>query len=79
MSQLQADETPEQIRLGIDNLITINNISDVSVRNHKQINIAPAQDGNGYILTLDYDSQTSFIGNVDLLVHFHKTYRARPR
>ena len=79
MSKLQAGETPDQIRLGIDNLITINNISDVSVRDHKQINIAPLRDGDGYILTLDYDSQTSFIGNVNLLVYFHKVYKARPR
>jgi len=75
-SHVEVGETPEQIRLHIDNLFTINGVNDVSP-NHN-VTIAPSADGNSLILTLDYDSTTSFMGNVDLAVHFHRTYRATP-
>ncbi|HVC28936.1 MAG TPA: DUF4845 domain-containing protein [Gammaproteobacteria bacterium] len=75
-SHIEVGETPQQIRGSIDSLFTINSVRDVSVKDI--ITIAPTDDGTGLILTLDYDSQSSFIGNVDLLVHFHRTYTAHP-
>jgi len=76
VSHIEVGETPQQIRGSIDSLFTINSVRDVSVKDI--ITIAPTDDGTGLILTLDYDSQSSFIGNVDLLVHFHRTYTAHP-
>jgi hypothetical protein len=76
ISRMEPGETPEQIRLGIDNLFTINGVNDVSPKDN--VTIGPTKDGTGLILTLDYDAQTNFIGNVDLLVHFHRVYQAKP-
>jgi Domain of unknown function (DUF4845) len=76
-SHVEVGETPEQIRGSIDSLFTINGVNDVSPKDN--VTITPSQDGTGLILTLDYDSQTNFVGNVDLLVHFHRVYRANPR
>lgn len=75
-SQVQIGETPQQIRGAIDSLITINEISDVSPKDN--VTIGPSPNGNALILTLDYKSQSNFIGNVDLLVHFHRVYTATP-
>jgi hypothetical protein len=75
-SHIEVGETPQQIRSSIDSLFTINGVRDVSPKDI--VTIAPTDDGTGLILTLDYDSQSNFIGNVDLLVHFHRTYRANP-
>jgi Domain of unknown function (DUF4845) len=75
-SHIEVGETPQQIRSSIDSLFTINGVRDVSVKDI--VTIAPTDDGTGLILTLDYNSQSDFIGNVDLLVHFHRTYRANP-
>ncbi len=76
-SQIEVGETPQQIRASIDSLFTINGIRDVSPKDI--VTIAPSDDGTGLILTLDYDSRSNFVGNVDLLVHFHRTYKANPR
>jgi Domain of unknown function (DUF4845) len=75
-SHIEVGETPMQIRGSIDSLFTINGVRDVSPKDN--VTIAPSEDGTGLILTLDYDSQSDFIGNVDLLVHFHRVYRANP-
>ncbi|HVC37527.1 MAG TPA: DUF4845 domain-containing protein [Gammaproteobacteria bacterium] len=73
-SHIEVGETPQQIRLSIDNLFTINEVDDVTPKDN--VTIVPSQDGTGLILTLDYDSRTNFVGNVDLLVHFHRVYKA---
>jgi hypothetical protein len=75
-SHVEIGETPQQIRGSIDSLFTINGVRDVSVKDI--VTIAPNDDGTGLIMTLDYDSQSDFIGNVNLLVHFHRTYRVNP-
>lgn len=74
--RIQVGETPAQIRLSIDNLFTINGVNDVT--SEKNVIISSPQADNTITLTLRYDERVSFIGNVDLLVHFHKTYRATP-
>ena len=74
--RIQVGETPAQIRLSIDNLFTINGVNDVTPE--KNVTISSPQADNTITLTLRYDERVSFIGNVDLLVHFHKTYRATP-
>ena len=75
-SHIEVGETPEQIRLSIDNLFTINGVDDVTPKDN--VTIAPSPEGTGIIMTLDYESRTNFVGNVDLLVHFHRTYQANP-
>ncbi len=74
--RIQVGETPAQIRLSIDNLFTINGVNDVTPG--KNVTISSPQADNTITLTLRYDERVSFIGNVDLLVHFHKIYRATP-
>lgn len=74
--RIQIGETPEQIRLSIDNLFTINGVNDVTPE--KNVTISAPQADNKITLTLNYDERVSFIGNVDLLVHFHKIYQATP-
>ncbi len=74
--RIQVGETPAQIRLSIDNLFTINGVNDVT--SEKNVIISSPQADNTITLTLRYDERVSFIGNVDLLVHFHKIYRATP-
>ena len=74
--RIQVGETPAQIRLSIDNLFTINGVNDVT--SEKNVIISSPQADNTITLTLHYDERVNFIGNVDLLVHFHKTYRATP-
>ncbi len=74
--RIQVGETPAQIRLSIDNLFTINGVNDVTPE--KNVTISSPQADNTITLTLRYDERVSFIGNVDLLVHFHKIYRATP-
>lgn len=75
--RVQLNETPQQIRLSIDNMFTINGVDDVSPKDN--VTIHPAQDNsNVTILTLDYESRTNFIGNIDLILHFHRVYQATP-
>ncbi len=74
--RIQVGETPAQIRLSIDNLFTINGVNDVTPE--KNVTISSPQADNTITLTLHYDERVNFIGNVDLLVHFHKIYRATP-
>ncbi|MGH8313030.1 MAG: DUF4845 domain-containing protein [Gammaproteobacteria bacterium] len=76
--QVTAGETPLQIQHGMDMKFTINGIQDPALTPEKIVSIAATPNGNALILTLDYEARTNFIGNVFLLVHFHKTYQAVP-
>ncbi|HKT32018.1 MAG TPA: DUF4845 domain-containing protein [Gammaproteobacteria bacterium] len=73
-----AGETPLQIQRSMEMKFTINGVQDPALMPEKIVKIAPTTEGNALILTLDYEARTSFIGNVSLLVHFHKTYQATP-
>ncbi|HEY3859970.1 MAG TPA: DUF4845 domain-containing protein, partial [Gammaproteobacteria bacterium] len=66
-------EAPAQIKLSIDNIFDVNSVDSVKV---DDIGIKPDPDGKGVVLSLDYDARTNFFANVDLIVHFEKTYPA---
>ncbi|HEY3859355.1 MAG TPA: DUF4845 domain-containing protein [Gammaproteobacteria bacterium] len=66
-------ESPAQLKSSIDNVFDINSVDTVKV---DDIGIKPDPNGKGMILSLDYDARTNFIANIDLIVHFEKTYTA---
>lgn len=75
---ITAGETPMQIKQSMDMKFTINGVQDPNITPEKVVTVAPAANGTSLILTLDYHAHTSFIGNVDLMVHFHNVYQATP-
>jgi len=77
--QVTAGETAMQIQHSMDMKFTINGVQDPALTPEKVVSVAPSPNGTSLIITLDYDARTSFIGNVDLMVHFHNTYQANPR
>jgi hypothetical protein len=76
--QVTAGETPTQVLHSMDMKFTINGVQDPALTPEKIVSVAPSPDGTSLIITLDYDKRTNFIGNVDLMVHFHNTYQATP-
>ena len=76
--QVTAGETPYQIQHSMDMKFTINGVQDPALTPEKVVSIVPSSNGTSLIMTLDYDARTSFIGNVDLMVHFHNTYQVNP-
>ena len=66
-------EAPAQIKSSINNIFDVNSVNTVQV---DDIGIKPDPDGKGLTLNLNYDARTNFIANVDLVVHFEKTYSA---
>ncbi|MGA9855964.1 MAG: DUF4845 domain-containing protein [Gammaproteobacteria bacterium] len=76
--EITVGEMPQQILHSMDMTFTINGVQDTALTPEKVLTITPSEDGNGLIFTLDYDRRNNFIGNIDLFVHFHKTYKAIP-
>ena len=70
---IKPGEAPAQIKSSISNLFDVNSVNTVQI---DDIGIKPDPDGKGLILSLDYDARTNFVANVDLIVHFEKTYPA---
>lgn len=68
-----ATESPVQVKQAIDNIFDVNSVNAVKV---DDIGIKPGADGKGLELDLDYDARSNFVANVDLVVHFEKTYTA---
>ena len=64
-------ESPAQIKSSIDNIFDVNSVNVVKV---DDIGIKPGSDGKSMTLELNYDARTNFVANVDLVVHFEKTY-----
>ena len=64
-------ETPYQIKSAIDEIFDVNSVNAVKVTD---IGIKPGSDGKTMTLYLNYDARTNFVYNVDLVVHFEKTY-----
>ena len=64
-------ESPQQIRSSIDNLFDVNSINSVKP---DDIDIKVDPDTKAVVMKLNYDERTNFIGNIDLLVHFEKSY-----
>jgi hypothetical protein len=71
--QISANETPAQIRSNINSLFDVNSINAVKP---EDIEIKQDPDTKTLVMNLDYDARTNFIANVDLIVHFEKTYSA---
>jgi len=69
----QPGESPAQLKSSIDNLFDVNSVNSVKV---SDIAIKPDTDGKTLIMSLNYDARTNFIANVDIVVHFEKTYTA---
>ncbi|MGE5625779.1 MAG: DUF4845 domain-containing protein [Bacillota bacterium] len=66
-----AGETPAQLRSSIDNLFDVNSINDIKA---SDIDVKVDPDTKGMVLGLDYNPSTNFVANIDLVVHFQKTY-----
>ena len=66
-------ESPAQLKSAIDNIFDVNSVNTVKV---DDIAIKPDTDGKSLIMNLDYDARTNFVANIDLVVHFKKTYTA---
>ncbi|HEY1773422.1 MAG TPA: DUF4845 domain-containing protein [Gammaproteobacteria bacterium] len=70
---VQPGESPQKIKSSINNIFDVNSIETIQV---DDIGIKPDPDGKGLTLSLNYDARTNFIANIDLVVHFEKTYSA---
>jgi hypothetical protein len=70
---IRPGEAPTQIKSSISNLFDVNSVNTVKI---DDIEIKPDPDGKGLSLNLDYDARTNFFANVDLIVHFEKSYPA---
>jgi hypothetical protein len=66
-------EAPVQIRKDIGNFFDVNDVNNVKP---EDIQIKNNPDTKTITLILDYDERTNFVYNVDLVVHFSKTYTA---
>ncbi len=70
---LQPGETPAQIRSSIDNLFDVNSINVIKP---DDVDIKVDPDTKAIVMNVSYDERSNFIANIDLLVHFEKTYSA---
>lgn len=70
---IEPGETPAQVKMSIDNLFDVNSVNTVKV---DDIVIKPDPETKVMTLSLNYDARTNFVANVDLIVHFEKTYTA---
>jgi|SRR5215469_13767719 len=66
-----AGETPAQLRISISNLFDVNSINDIKP---EDVDIKVDPDTKAMVMSLDYNPSTNFIGNIDLVVHFQKSY-----
>ena len=73
VAQNAAGKSPTQIKSDIDNIFDVNSVDVVKV---SDIVIKPDPDTKAMTLYLNYDARTNFVYNVDLIVHFEKTYTA---
>ena len=64
-------ETPAQLRSTINELFDVNSINDIQATD---IDIKVDPDTKGTVMVLDYNPSTNFVANIDLVVHFQKTY-----
>lgn len=64
-------ESPQQIRSSIDNLFDVNSINSVKP---DDIDIKVDPDTKAIVMKLNYDARTNFLANIDLVVHFEKSY-----
>lgn len=70
---LQPGESPQQIRIALSGVFDVNSINVISP-NDVKISIDP--DTKAVVMNVNYDARTNFIANIDLIVHFEKSYSA---
>jgi len=68
-------ETPAQVRNSISALFDVNSINAIK---YTDVDIKTDPDTKAMVLSFDYDQRTNFIGNVDLIVHFERSYPVNP-
>ena len=66
-------ESPTQIHKDIGNFFDVNDVNNLKP---EDIEIKQDPDSKAMVMKLDYDSRTNFVANIDLVVHFSKTYTA---
>lgn len=71
--QVQPGESPQQIFVTISGIFDVNSVNVIS---DKDVSIKVDPDTKAIVLGFNYDQRTNFIANVDLVVHFEKTYMA---
>ncbi|HSC47294.1 MAG TPA: DUF4845 domain-containing protein [Gammaproteobacteria bacterium] len=64
-------ESPAQIRTSISSLFDVNSVNAIK---YTDVDIKTDPDTKSLVLSFDYDQRTNFFGNVDLIVHFERTY-----
>ena len=70
---VQPGEIPAQIRVSISNMFDVNSVNVIT---DKDVDIKIDPDTKAVVMGIDYDARTNFIANIDLIVHFAKTYSA---
>lgn len=68
---IEQGETPGQIKTSISNLFDVNSVNTLKV---DDVDISTDPDTKAVTLSIDYDARTNFIANIDLIVHFSKSY-----
>jgi len=71
--EVQPGESPQQIFVAISSAFDINSVSAIS---DKDVSIKIDPDTKAVVLGINYDQRTNFLSNIDLIVHFEKTYPA---
>lgn len=70
---LQPGESPQQVLFAISGVFDVNSVNAIKPEDVK-IKIDP--DTKAIVMYVNYDARTNFIANVDLVVHFEKSYSA---
>lgn len=69
--EVQPGESPQQILIALSGVFDVNSVNVIS---DKDVSIKVDPDTKAIVLGIDYDSRTNFLANIDLVVHFEKTY-----
>ena len=67
----QSGQSPQQIRINISGIFDVNSVNSIKP-NDVSIKVDP--DTKAVELGIDYDERVNFLGNIDLVVHFERTY-----
>lgn len=66
-------ESPAQLRVSISGLFDVNSINVIKP---EDVDIKVDPDTKAMVMDLDYEARTNFVANIDLVVHFQKSYTA---
>ena len=70
---LESGESPQQIRISMSGMFDVNSINVIKP---EDVDIKIDPDTKAVVMKVSYDARTNFIANIDLVVHFEKTYSA---